>query len=176
MRQWVLAVAAVVAAAAWGAGTAQAGKVEVKGAHICCPKCVKAIEGILKGVDGVNDAKVDKDLDVITFTTKDDKGTTAAVAALLDGGFLGSISDDGKEVKPDLASPKAGGKADAVTVTNTHVCCGRCQMAINKALPKGAKAEFPKDDATTVKITGKDLDKAAILESLRKAGFNGKVE
>ena len=37
MRQWVLATAALIAAVAWGAGTAQAGKVEIKGAHVCCP-------------------------------------------------------------------------------------------------------------------------------------------
>ncbi len=173
MRQGVLAAAVLAAVAVWGAGTAQAGKVEIKGAHICCPKCVNAITGILKKVDGVSDA-VAKPKGEITFTTTDDKATTAAVTALLDGGFIGAVSDDGKEVKPVLTSPKAGAKADEVTVTDTHVCCGKCQAAITKALPAGAKAVFP--DKTTVKITGKDLDKAEILESLRKAGFNGKVE
>ena len=110
----------------------------------------------------------------ISFTTTDDKTTTTAVTALLDGGFIGAASDDGKEIKPVLTTPKAGDKADSVTVTDTHVCCPKCQAAIKGTLPADAKAEFP--DKTTVKITGKDLDKAEILESLRKAGFNGKVE
>jgi len=173
MRQRVLSAAVVAAVAVWGAGTAQAGKVEITGAHICCPKCVAAITDILKNVDGVSHAAA-KPKGVISFTTTDDKATTAAVTALLDGGFIGAATDDGKEVKPELTSPKAGDKADSVTVTNTHVCCPRCQAAIKGTLPADAKAEFP--DKTTVKITGKDLDKAEILESLRKAGFNGKVE
>ena len=174
MRQRILAAAALIAAVAWGVGTAHAGKVEITGAHVCCGNCVTAITGILKKVDGVNHAKADKDKDTITFTTKDDTTTTAAITALADGGFLGAATDEGKEVKIDLASPKAGDKADSVTVTNTHVCCPKCKAAIEKAIGADAKAEFP--DKTTVKITGKDLDKAAILESLRKAGFNGKVE
>lgn len=174
MRQWVLAATALAAVAVWGAGTAQAGKVEIKGAHVCCGNCVKAITGILTKVDGVSDAAADKSNGSITFTTKDDKATTAAIGALLDGGFIGADTDDGKEVKPDLPSPKAGDKAEAVTVTHTHVCCGMCQKAIKGTLPADAKAEFP--DKMTVKITGKDLDKAAILESLRKAGFNGTIE
>lgn len=173
MRQSVLAAAVIAAVAAWGAGTAQAGKVEIKGAHVCCPKCVTAITNILKKVDGVSDA-VAKPKGDITFTTTGDKATTAALTALLDGGFIGAATDDGKEVKAELTSPKAGAKAEEVTVTDTHVCCGKCQKAIEVVLPAGAKAEFP--DKTTVKITGKDLDKAEILESLRKAGFNGKVE
>ena len=37
MRQWVLATAALIAAVAWGAGTAQAGKVEIKDAQSAAP-------------------------------------------------------------------------------------------------------------------------------------------
>ncbi len=174
MNRRILSAAVVAAVAVWGAGTARAGKVESLGAPVCCPKCVAAITDILKKVDGVNHAAADKSKGVISFTTKDDKTTTAGITALLDGGFIGAASDDGKAVKPELTTPKAGDKADAVTVTNTHVCCPKCQAAIKGTLPAGAEAEFP--DKTTVKITGKDLDKAEILESLRKAGFNGKVE
>ena len=174
MNRRVLSAAVVAAVAVWGAGTVRAGSVEIKGAHVCCPKCVAAITDILQKVDGVSDPAADKSTGVITFTTKNDKTTTTAITALLDGGFIGAASDDGKAVKPELTSPKAGDKADAVTVANTHVCCPKCQAAIKGTLPADAKAEFP--DKTTVKITGKDLDKAEILESLRKAGFNGKVE
>ena len=174
MRQRVLSAAVVAAVAVWGVGTVRASNVEIKGAHICCANCVEAITDILQKVDGVGDAAADKSKGVITFTTKDDKTTTTAITALLDGGFIGAASDDGKEIKPELATPKAGDKADAVTVTNTHVCCPKCQAAIKGTLPADAKAAFP--DKTTVKITGKDLDKAEILESLRKAGFNGKIE
>ncbi len=168
MRQWVLATAALVAAVAWGAGTAQAGKVEVKGAHVCCPKCVKAITGVLSKVDGVSDAAAVKG-GSITFTTKDAKTTSAALTALADAGFTGEATDDGKDAKVDL--PTATGKADSVSVT-THICCGKCQAAI-KALFPDDKVSFDGDTAT---ISGKDVDKAAALEALRKAGFNGTIK
>ena len=170
MRRWVLTAAALVAAVAWGAGTAQAGKVEVKGAHVCCGMCVGAIKGILKKVDGVSDADAVKG-GSITFTTKDDKTTTAALSALADGGFTGTATDDGKDVKITLGT--ATGKADEVTVTDTHVCCGMCKKAITALFPD-AKVDFP--DKTTATISGKDLDKAAVLDSLRKAGFNGAIK
>ncbi len=171
MRQWVLATAALTAAVAWGVGTAQAGKVEVKGAHVCCPNCVKAIKGVLAKVDGVSDAAAVKD-GAITFTTKDDKTTAAALAALNGAGFTGAATDDGKDVKVDL--PTAEGKADEVTVSNTHICCGKCKAAITKLFPDD-KVSFASDN-TSATISGKDLDKAAVLESLRKAGFNGTIK
>jgi copper chaperone CopZ len=173
MRHWVLTAAAFVVAAAWGAGTAHAGKVEFKGAHMCCGNCEAIVKGILTKVDGVSDVATDKDKKTISFSTKDDKTTAAAVNALLDGGFLGTAADDGKEVKTDLSSAKKGDKADEVTVTSTNVCCGKCQ-ATWKALFPDAKLDFP--DKNTVKISGKDLDKADVLEALRKAGFNGKIK
>ena len=108
----------------------------------------------------------------ITFTTKDDKTTSAALAALADAGFAGAATDDGKDVKIDL--PTATGKADEVTVTSTHVCCGMCKTAI-KALFPDDKVSFG-SDATSATISGKDLDKADVLDKLRKAGFNGTIK
>ena len=169
MRQWVLATAALIAAVAWGAGTVQAGMVEVKGSHVCCPNCVKAIKGILAKVDGVSDADAVKG-GSITFTTKDDKTTAAAVKALNDGGFGGVATDDGKEVKIDL--PIASGKADEVAVT-THICCPNCKAAITKLFPDDTVA-FPDKGMAT--ISGKDLDKAAVQETLRKAGFTATIK
>ena len=171
MRQRVLAAAALAAVVAWGAGTAQAGKVEVKGAHVCCPSCVKAITGTLAKVDGVSDADAMKG-GSITFTTKDEKATKAALQALADKGFAGTATDDGKEVKIDL--PTATGKADTVTVTETHVCCGNCQKEIKKLFPDAKSIDFP--DKSTVTITGKDIDKGAVLDTLRKDGFNGTIK
>ena len=173
MRQRVLATAALIAAVAWGAGTAQAGKVEVKGAHVCCGNCTKAITGILAKVDGVDKDSVKAPKGgPIEFTTKEDKATTAAIKALNDGGFTGTVTDDGKEVKTDL--PTATGKGDEVTVTNTHICCGMCKTAI-KNLFKDDDVSFASDN-TSATIKGKDLDKAAVLDALRKAGFNGAIK
>jgi copper chaperone CopZ len=175
MRHLFLAIAAVTTLA-FGLNSAHAGKVELSGTHLCCMQCKNIAKAILAKVDGVSDVAVDK---TVAFTTKDDKGTTAALKALADAGFTGTAKDDGKEVKVDLPSPKAGDKADTVTVKSVHVCCMRCKEAIGKLFPDG-KIEYGKPadgtKATDVKITGKDLDKAEVLKKFRDAGFNGTVE
>ena len=176
MRSWVLATAALIACVAWGAGTARAGKVEVKGAHVCCPACVKAITGVLDKVDGVSNVAAVK-LGSITFTTTDDKATAAALTALGNAGFFGAATDDGKEVNIDLPTPKKGETVDSVTVTNTHLCCPKCCASVTDLFPDD-KVEFPEkgSDKGTVTIIGKGLDKWAVLDVLRKAGFNGTVK
>ena len=170
MRSAFLSVAAMLAAA----GLANAGKVEVKNVHLCCGMCVKGVAAALKTVDGVADAKCDQKGKTVTFTTKDTKVTAAALKALVDAGYYGAATDDGKDVKLD--TPKADDKADDVTVKGVHVCCKMCQTAIND-LFKDAKVSYTGKDATKeVKISGKGLDKAKVLETLQKAGFTGKVE
>ena len=173
MRQLFLAAAAAVALAGLGAGPALAGKVEIKQAHVCCGQCEKGATAVLAKVDGVSDAAADKTSKTITFTTKDDKTTAAALKALADAGFYGAATDDGKEVKIDVAAPKKGDKADEVTVKDIHLCCPRCKATV-QMLFKDATVDFP--DKNQAKITGKALDKAEVLETLHKAGFNGKIE
>jgi copper chaperone CopZ len=172
MRQLFVAAVATAVLAAFAAAPAQAGKVEVKGLHICCGQCEKGITSILAKVDGVSEAKADKATKTATFTTKDDKTTTAALAALVEGGFYGTATDDGKEVKIEAPSAKKGDKADEVTITNVHVCCGQCKTAL-KGLFKDATVDFP--DKTSVKVTGSGIDKGEALEALNKAGFGGKI-
>jgi len=176
MRHVFLAVAAVITAAGLSASPAQAGKVEVKDVHLCCPQCVKNVAGVLAKVDGVSGAKCDQKAKTVTFTTKDDKVTTAALKGLIEAGFFGAATDDGKEVKVEVAAPKAGEKADEVTVKSVHVCCKACQNAIGD-LFKDAKVTYSGTGAMKdVKIAGKDLEKAKVLVTLQKAGFTGKVE
>jgi periplasmic mercuric ion binding protein len=174
MRSGFVLLSAVVMAAGLSAGALQAGKVEVKGVHLCCGMCVKGVAGALKGVDGVADAKCDQKGKTVTFTTKDDKTTAAALKALTDAGYFGDATDDGKAVKLDAG--KAEGKANDVTVKGVHVCCKQCENAI-AALLKDGKVTYTGTGAIKdLKVSGKDLDKAKVLESLQKGGFTGKVE
>ena len=46
-------------------------KVELKGTHLCCGMCVKAVGDILKGVDGAT-GKCDQKAGTVTITAKDD--------------------------------------------------------------------------------------------------------
>jgi copper chaperone CopZ len=176
MRQLICAVVATIVIAGLWAGRADAGKVEVKGVHVCCGQCATAIKTTLGKVDGLSDVAAAKGKPV-TFTTKDDKATTAGMKALLDAGFFGTATDDGKDVKVETDGPKKGDKADEVTITGVHICCPACAGAVKTILGKvdGVSAvDAAKGKPVTVK--GKDVDKAAVLEALNKGGFNGKVE
>ena len=171
----VATVAAVVGAALW-AGPVQAGKVEVKGVHLCCMSCVKGVAAALKNVNGVSGAKCDREAKTVTFNAKDEKAAVAGIKALNDAGYFGSATEDGKAVKVETASPKKGDKADVVTVKKVHVCCKRCQNTIAGQF-KDAKITYSgKGTMKTVKISAKGLDKAEVLEKLRKAGFNGSID
>jgi periplasmic mercuric ion binding protein len=175
MRQYLIAAVATVAMAGFGLSQARADKVELKDTHLCCGNCVKAVGETLKKVDGVSDANCDQKARTVTFTAKDEKVAGAALKALADAGFYGSATKDGKEFKVEVAEVKKGTKADTVTVTDVHVCCGMCKQGVAKAL-KDLKISYDGDGAQkSVKVEGKDLDKADIIDALRKAGFNGKV-
>jgi len=174
-------MAAVVAAGllSLSVTVARAGSVELSGVHVCCPQCETLAKKILAKVDGVSEAAADKGKKTVSFTAKDEKTAVAGVKALADGGYFGAATLDGKELKVELATPKAGGaKAAEVTVKGVHVCCGQCKTALGKLFPD-AKIEYGKGDdvkAFEIKIVGKDLDKATIVETLRKGGFNGTIE
>ena len=75
-----------------------------------------------------------------------------------------------------IPRPEYLDKADEVIVKDVHVCCMRCQTSIMD-LFKDATVSFDGTKAQkTVKISGKGLDRAEVLEALRKAGYNGTVE
>jgi copper chaperone CopZ len=154
-------------------GSAAAGKVEVKGPHICCQQCSNVVAKILAKVDGVADVSSDRTTKTVVFTAKDDAAAKAGLKALIDGGFFGSATVDGKDLPTGVAEPAKGTKADVVVVKDVHVCCGACQKAIN-ALFTDAKVTYEgKGPQRAVNIAGKDLDSGVVLEALRKAGFNG---
>ncbi len=176
MRQFLVLAVATVAFAGLSVGQARADKVELKGTHLCCGNCVKIAKAALEKVDGVSDADASKDTKTVTFTAKDEKAAAAGIKALVDAGFYGKATKDGKEYKIDTPEVKKGTKADSVTVKSVHVCCDNCKEAVEATL-KDLKITYEgKSAVKTVKIEGKDLDKADILEALRKAGFNGSVE
>src|SRR5262245_2075291 len=112
MRQLVFAAVTAAALLGLGLNTAHAGKVELTGVHVCCNQCVNLAKKILTTVDGVTDGAADKDKKTVSFTAKDDKAAAAGVAALAKGGYYGAATHDGKELKVDLPTPKAGEKAD----------------------------------------------------------------
>jgi copper chaperone CopZ len=173
MRHLFTMLSAGLAVVLMSAAQAAADSVEVKGPHICCKQCVNVVEKILSKIDGVSDAKADAKTKTVTFTAKDAAATKAGIKALIDGGFSGTAKADGKDVEIKLSPTKNLGTADKVVVKDVHVCCGACQSAI-KNLFKDAKVSFEnKGPQRTVIVEGTGLDRGAVLEALRKTGFNG---
>ncbi len=176
MRQLLLTAVAAVATLVLGAAPTAAGEVEVAGVHLCCNRCGVEAGKILAKVEGVSDAKADRGKKTVSFKAKDEKAAEAGIKALLDGGFFGAAKLDGKEIKAEAPLPKKGEKADEVVVKGVHVCCNACKTAIGK-LFKDVKIDYVGDEVQKdVKISGKGLDKAEVLETLRKEGLNGKNE
>jgi mercuric ion binding protein len=155
---------------------ASASDVEVKGPHICCGACVKAVGNILAKVDGVSGAKADTKTKTVTFTATDEKAAKAGFKALVDGGFFGSATNDGKELKLDAAGAKKGDKLDKVTVNGVHACCGQCKTAIKALFPDTKISYTGKGPQYNVTIEGSELYRGTVLEALRKSGFSGTFE
>ncbi len=171
--RWFSVVILAGAIALLTANQSSADNVVVKGPHICCPQCVNVAQGLLSKIDGVSDAVADAKAKTVTFTAKDAAAAKAGIAALVKGGFSGTATSDGKEVKVDLPVVEKGDKAAAVVVKDVHVCCGQCQTAVKGAF-KGAKVTFEgKGAQRTVRVEGDDLYPGTVVDALRKAGFNG---
>jgi copper chaperone CopZ/predicted nucleic acid-binding Zn ribbon protein len=172
----VMKVIGGFAAILLSAGLAMASGVEVKGPHICCKQCVTVVGKILEKVDGVSDVSADAKTKTVKFTAKDSAAAKAGFRALLNGGFFGTATEDGKEIVLDLPANKKGDTVKAITVKDVHVCCGQCQTAVKKAF-ESATVTFEGTGAQrTVRIEGAGLERSAVLATLRKAGFNGKIE
>lgn len=148
-------------------------KVELKGVHLCCPACVKAVGGILKGA-GVKGA-CDQKGRTVTIIAADAASAQKAVDALLAGGFHGSTASKDVTIKDD--SGATAGKVKALTVTGAHNCCGACCKAIKATVAKvaGVKADTATPKATTFEVSG-DFDAAALVKALNEAGFHVKVK
>jgi periplasmic mercuric ion binding protein len=171
-QQWIATIAAAATLSLFS-GQALADKVEVKGVHLCCGNCVNIAKKLLAKAEGVSDVEADKDSKTVTFTAADEKAVKAGLHALHAGGLFGKATSDGKEIK--VKAHKKGEKADEITIKSVHVCCGACKKALAKVF-EGSKVSFSgKGAVQNLTISGKDLDKGEVLDSLREAGFNGTI-
>lgn len=147
--------------------------VEVKGVHLCCPLCVKAVGDILKkeGATG----KCDKDAKTVTLTAKDDAAAQKVLDALAAGGFSGETDNKDLKIKEDSGVEK--GKVKTLTIRGVHNCCGACTKAIKETVKKvdGVKGDTVKPKMDTFDVTG-DFDAAELVKALTTAGFHVKVK
>lgn len=148
--------------------------VELKGTHLCCGACVKAVGETLKGIEGVT-GKCDAKAKTVTITAKDDATAQKAIDALAAAGFHGTTDSDKIKVHED--SGVKAGNVKSLTVTHVHNCCGACTRAIKESLKKveGVKGDTVKAKGDTFEVTG-DFDAAALIKALNDAGFHAKVK
>jgi mercuric ion binding protein len=149
-------------------------KVELKGVHLCCGACVKAVGAILKTVDGV-DGACDQKAKTVTITAPDVKTAQKAVDALAEGGFQGVSGNKDVAVKED--SGVAKGKVKTLSLTGVHNCCPMCCKAIKETVKKvdGVTADTAKPKMNSFEVTG-DFDAADLVKALNVAGFHVKVK
>ncbi|QDU36780.1 copper exporting ATPase [Maioricimonas rarisocia] len=160
------------------ASTATAGDVKVEGVHLCCGACVKGVGKALKDVSGVEGVTCDRDEGSVAFAAESADAAKSAINALAAAGFFGKAKHDGEEVAFPKSGAKEGAKADTVSVSNVHLCCGGCVNAVAKAVKKvDGVSDVTCDRAeSSVKVTGSDVSVEAVVEALNGAGFNAKVK
>jgi copper chaperone CopZ len=157
---------------------ANAGQVTVKGVHLCCGQCVNDVNDILGDVAGVSNVASDRDSKTVSFTAADEKAAKAGVDALAKGGFHGAAAHGDKEIAFPDSGAKKGAKADTVTISGVHLCCGACVNAVKKILEgvDGASTIDIDRNAKTVKLTGSGIDVSNAVATLNKGGFHGTVK
>lgn len=173
MRTTLLTLAASLLAV-----PAMAGDIQMEKMHICCGQCVKIIGQVLGKIEGVSAVKIDKDNAKVSFTTGDAKTGRQAVRKLVNAGFAGKATQDGKEVKLPAPKVEKGTKANSVELTGIHLCCPGCYKAAEGAVKEveGVSGVSSNKQAKSVTVTGNDVDVLTLIAALRKAGFNGKVK
>lgn len=169
---WAVAVALLQVA------SAEAGAVKIEKVHICCGQCVTVAQATLKKVDGVSDAKADKDSGTITLTAADDAAAAAAIDALAKAGFRGDAKHGDKTIAFPGSNAQKGAKADTVSIVGVHLCCPACYTAAEKVLKGVGGVDAVKSDkkTKTLEVTGKQVDVNAALDALFAAGFQASVK
>lgn len=143
-------------------------KVTLTGVHNCCKKCTDGINKAVATAPGVT-ATVEKT--TVTLTAANSADVQKAVDALNAAGYTGK--SDSADVK---VAPPAGpdSQVTSLTVSGTHVCCGKCVKAIQAALKTvpGVKSDTVTKGTDTFKVEG-DFNGKAVMEALAAAGFTG---
>ena len=172
LLRFVVAVGLGHLLALTGAARAET-KVELKGVHICCPACVKAVAATLKDIDGVKGA-CDQSAKTVTITAPDDTTAQKALDALAAKGFHGDTGSKDLAIKND--SGATAGKVQKVTVSGIHNCCGQCTKGIKATLKKvnGVSGDTAKAKLDSFEVTG-DFDPVDLVKELNAAGFHCKV-
>ena len=147
--------------------------VKLSNVHLCCKGCVNGVDKAVKTVTGVT-AACDADAETVTLTAPDTATAQKAVDALVAAGYFAKTEDPAIKIVDN--SGAKDGKAETLTVSDVHLCCGKCVKAVNTALSevKGITSNTAEKNAKTFEIKG-DFNPKDVFTSLQKAGFSGKA-
>ncbi len=149
-------------------------KIELKGVHLCCGKCVAGVKSAVHGLDGVK-ATCDQEKKTVTITAADDSAAQKALDALAAHGFHGDTGNSTLKFKDD--SGVTAGKVTSLKLTGIHNCCGSCNKAIQHAIKKvdGVTGDTAKAKTDSLTVTG-NFDAVQLVKALNAAGFHVKVK
>jgi len=147
--------------------------VTISKVHLCCDKCVKAVNKVVAKVDGVT-VIPDKTAHTIVLTAANTDTLQKATDALVKAGFFGESSDPNIKISSDTGTK--GDKVQKLKVQGVHLCCKSCVKAVNKALEDvpGVTGNTAAPEAESFEVTG-DFKDSDVFAALQKAGLTGKV-
>ncbi|HXD00406.1 MAG TPA: hypothetical protein VN048_13775 [Verrucomicrobiae bacterium] len=147
--------------------------VKISDVHICCKSCVKGANAAVAKVDGAT-ADVSEDDGTVTITAPDTATAQKAVDSLVAAGFYGTSSDPNIKISADTGAKNA--KVTTMTITDLHLCCGKCVTAVHKTVTSvpGVTGDTATKGAKSFDVTG-DFNDKDVMDALQKAGLTGKV-
>jgi copper chaperone CopZ len=160
------------------AGATFAGDVEIKGVHLCCGACVRAVGATLADVDGVSGAACDREEKTVSFTATDEESAQAAIDALAEAGFHGAATHGDDELEFPESGAEVDAKSDSITVSNVHLCCPTCVRAVAAAVNEveGVNEASCDRENGTCSVSGSDISVEALVAALNEAGFNATIK
>lgn len=156
------------------AGSAYAdASVKLTDVHLCCQSCVKGVQKAVAKVPGVK-AESDMDEKTVSLTAPDSATLQKGVDSLVAAGYYGKSSDAAVKVNGDTGAKDE--KVKSMKIEDTHLCCGSCVKAVNKALSgvSGVTGNDATKGATSFTING-DFNEKEAMDALQKAGLTGHV-
>lgn len=141
--------------------------------HLCCGKCVKAVQAAVKGMPGVSVEVTAKEGKAVV-TAANDEAAQGALDAIAKAGFHAETDSEDLKMKDDTGVKE--GTVKRLALTGLHNCCGACTKSIKEAVASvdGVKADTAKPNETSMVVEG-DFDAAALVAALLDAGFHVKV-
>ena len=145
-------------------------KVTLSGVHNCCKKCTDGLNNAIATAPGVT-ATIEKT--TVTLSGASTADLQKAVDAITAAGYTGTSDSDKVKVNAGTAADE---KVTTLTVTGTHLCCGKCVTAAEKAIKsvKGVKSDTCTKGVETFKVEG-NFNAKELMAALDKAGFTGTV-